>query len=130
MLLAKVLWITCDAPASGLHASGSFTVALPAEPQSPDPAAAFDDGAASRVSIQVYDTLVGYQPGGSLPVPGLAESWSVSADGLIWIFVLRSGLSFHDGTQLDAAAVQFNLERWWDPAHPYLSGRRLRTPST
>jgi peptide/nickel transport system substrate-binding protein len=104
--------------ASGLQTEGSFTVALPAEPQSLDPAATTDTGSL-RVSIQVYDTLVGYQPGGSLPVPGLAESWSVSTNGLIWIFNLRSGLRFHDGTSLDAAAVKFNLERWWDPAHPH-----------
>ena len=40
-------------------------------------------------------------------VPGLAESWEVSDDGLTWTFKLREGVTFHDGTPLDAAAVVF-----------------------
>ncbi|MEO0564071.1 MAG: ABC transporter substrate-binding protein, partial [Chloroflexota bacterium] len=44
-------------------------------------------------------------------VPGLATSWTVSEDGLAYDFELREGVSFHDGTSLDAQAVAFNLDR-------------------
>jgi peptide/nickel transport system substrate-binding protein len=49
-------------------------------------------------------------------VPKLAESFEVSADGLAMTIRLRRGILFHDGTQLDAAAVKFNLDRFIDPA--------------
>src|SRR5207244_695820 len=44
-------------------------------------------------------------------VPDLATSWHHSADGKVWTFTLRSGVKFHDGTPLDAAAVKFTFDR-------------------
>ena len=63
-----------------------------------------------------------YQPGGSFLVPGLAQNWSVSGDGLTWTFNLRPGISFHDGTALNADAVAFNIRRWWDRDNPDHNG--------
>ena len=51
-------------------------------------------------------------------MPGLAQNWSVSADGLTWTFNLSPGISFHDGTALNADAVAFNIRRWWDRDNP------------
>jgi ABC-type transport system substrate-binding protein len=51
--------------------------------------------------------------------PALAESWEVSEDGLKWVFHLRDGVTFHDGTPFDADAVVFNFERIIDPDHPF-----------
>ena len=45
------------------------------------------------------------------PEPGLAERWEESADGLTWRFVLRPGLSLHDGTPLDARVVRASIEK-------------------
>lgn len=42
-------------------------------------------------------------------IPGLAESWSVSDDGLVWSFKIREGLTFHDGSPLDAEAVAWSM---------------------
>ena len=80
------------------------------------------DTSSHLVTSQIYETLVNVEAGGSTPVPGLAESWSVSPDGLTWTFNLRGGVTFHDGSNLNAAAVAYNIERWWDPAHPFHDG--------
>jgi peptide/nickel transport system substrate-binding protein len=98
--------------------TGDLVVALDRDVAGLD-AAVVEDTASLLVAAQIYDTLVAYQPGGSFPVPGLAQSWSASADGLTWTFNLRPGISFHDGTPLNAEAVAFNIRRWWDPASPY-----------
>jgi peptide/nickel transport system substrate-binding protein len=72
-----------------------------------------------QITAQIVETLVTYGLNDSTPAAGLAESWSVSADGLTWFFSIRNGVTFHDGTPLSAAAVAFNLQRQWDPGHPY-----------
>jgi peptide/nickel transport system substrate-binding protein len=56
----------------------------------------------------IYDTLVEEQ-GISNFQPGLAESWDVSDDGLVWTFKIREGVKFHDGTVCDANAVAWSL---------------------
>lgn len=59
----------------------------------------------------VYDTLV-YRDAETLEfVPGLAESWEVSEDGLVYTFHLRSDVTFHDGTPFNADAVRISFER-------------------
>jgi len=63
----------------------------------------------------VYDTLVYQDPKTGDMVPGLAERWEVSQDGLIYTFYLRKGVHFHDGTPFSAEAVRFNLERVTKP---------------
>ncbi len=62
----------------------------------------------------VYDTLVWQDLNGEF-VPGLAESWEISDDGLIYTFHLRKDVKFHDGTPFNAQAVKFNLDRIADP---------------
>jgi peptide/nickel transport system substrate-binding protein len=64
---------------------------------------------------QVYDTLVYRNPETGDFTPGLAESWTISPDGLIYTFNLRRGVIFHDGTPFNANAVGANLERITDP---------------
>ena len=52
--------------------------------------------------------------------PALAESWTVSDDGLDYIFTLRQNVTFHDGASFNADAVIANFTRWFDtedPAH-------------
>lgn len=56
----------------------------------------------------IYDTLV-EEMGISNFQPGLAESWEVSDDGLVWTFKIREGVKFHDGTVCDANAVAWSL---------------------
>jgi oligopeptide transport system substrate-binding protein len=49
------------------------------------------------------------------PVPGAAEKWSVSADGLTWTFKLRPGLMWSDGTPLTAGDFVYSFRRLLDP---------------
>src|SRR5919108_728865 len=49
-------------------------------------------------------------------VPELAESWEMQEEGKTWVFHLRKGVKFHDGTDFDAAAVAWNFQRITDPA--------------
>ncbi len=56
----------------------------------------------------LYDTLV-EEASISNFVPGLAESWSVSDDGLVWTFKIREGVTFHDGTPCTAEDVAWSL---------------------
>lgn len=97
--------------------NGTLTIALDAEPPSLDPAGNSLSLANGSVYNGVYDTLM--EPVfGKDPVPGLAESVTESPDRLSWTLKIRSGVTFHDGTALDAAAVVTNIERF--RASPYV----------
>jgi peptide/nickel transport system substrate-binding protein len=59
----------------------------------------------------LHDALVKPMPGNAM-APSLAESWSVSRDGLVYEFVLRKGVRFHNGDALTADDVKFSFERY------------------
>ncbi|MFW6312916.1 MAG: ABC transporter substrate-binding protein, partial [Spirochaetota bacterium] len=61
-----------------------------------------------------YDTLVEPDRSGVL-VPALAESWDVSADGLVWTFSLREDVVFHNGDRFTSEDVKATFERLLDP---------------
>jgi len=82
-----------------------------------DPDAAADEaGVAARDAV--YDGLVAYEPGKTRITGRVAQSWTVSPDGLTYTFKLRSGVTFHDGTPLDSDAVKASLVRRMASAHP------------
>lgn len=98
-----------DAGASG----GTFVFAGSAEPVTLDPTFA-SDGESFRVARQMYEGLVGTQPGTADPAPLLAKEWEVSEDGLTYDFTLETGVKFHDGTDFNAEAVCWNFDRWYN----------------
>jgi peptide/nickel transport system substrate-binding protein len=59
----------------------------------------------------MHDALVKPMPGNAM-APSLAESWTVSRDGLAYEFVLRKGVRFHNGDPVSAEDVKFSLERY------------------
>ncbi|HEY6203653.1 MAG TPA: ABC transporter substrate-binding protein [Candidatus Limnocylindria bacterium] len=109
--------VATPTPAGTVESGGSFRVALTADATTLDPWNASDVNT-QLVTRQIFETLVDYDAGGSKIVPKLAETWSVSPDGRSWTFALRRGVKFHDGTDLDAAAVVLNFDRARQAAHP------------
>ncbi|MBI5259393.1 MAG: peptide ABC transporter [Burkholderiales bacterium] len=87
---------------------GVLKVASPANPSSLDPATG---GAGSdHVFLwTMYDTLVDWDYATLKPQPGMAE-WA-TPDANSFVLTIKPGISFHDGTPMDAAAVKFNLDR-------------------
>jgi peptide/nickel transport system substrate-binding protein len=77
----------------------------------------------------LHDALVKPMPG-QPNAPSLAESWSVSKDGLVYEFVLRKGVKFHDGEPLTAEDVKFSFERYRGSAYKTLKNRvaSIETP--
>lgn len=68
------------------------------------------DYSASVLAYNLYDTLIESKPGGGV-VPHLAETWTMSDDGLKYTFKLRQGVKFHGGNTMTADDVVFSLER-------------------
>jgi ABC-type dipeptide transport system, periplasmic component len=56
-------------------------------------------------------------------IGALAQSWSVSPDGLTYTLKLREGVTFHDGTPFNAEAVQVNFSRVMDKESPVFDSR-------
>ena len=63
------------------------------------------------VLYALHDALVKPMPSG-LHTPSLAESWTQSKDGLLYEFVLRKGVRFHNGDPVTAEDVKFSFERY------------------
>ena len=102
-----------DEGGSSAAAGGTFVFAGSADPVSLDPAFA-EDGESFRVARQIFEGLVGTEPGTAEPAPLLATEWESADDGLSHTFTLREGVTFHDGTPFDAEAVCFNFDRWYN----------------
>jgi peptide/nickel transport system substrate-binding protein len=66
------------------------------------------------VAMNIGCGLVNITPNGQF-VGDAAASWNVSPDGLTYTFKLRDNVLFHDGTNVDAAAVKFSMDRIRDP---------------
>ncbi|MBN2552734.1 MAG: hypothetical protein JXB06_08180 [Spirochaetales bacterium] len=97
--------LAVGAPAPG----GELVVAKPTDPQSLDPQ--LDSGGpSSEIQYGVLENLVSFDANMELR-PELATSWDISADGRTYTFSLRRGVKFHDGTDFNADAVKFMVER-------------------
>jgi len=76
-----------------------------------DPAETSGIGTPFMILYALHDALVKPMPGNAM-APSLAESWSVSKDGLVYEFVLRRGVRFHNGDPVTADDVKFSFERF------------------
>lgn len=81
------------------------------------------DGESLRACEQVTEPLLSYQIGGTATeTGGVAESYESSADLTEWTFHLRQGVTFHDGSALDANDVVMSYAVQWDAANPLHKG--------
>lgn len=92
---------------------GTLKAGLQADPAELDPHKT-SLTAAWHVIEHIYDGLVSVSPA-LTPVPALAESWDISADGITYTFKLRSGVKFHNGREMTADDVKYSLERISNP---------------
>ncbi|HET9906430.1 MAG TPA: ABC transporter substrate-binding protein [Anaerolineales bacterium] len=76
------------------------------------------DGETFRACLQIYDSLLAYEFGGTQAVPALAESWESNEDGTEWTFTLRQGVTFHNGATFDANDVVATYSALWDASNP------------
>jgi peptide/nickel transport system substrate-binding protein len=102
---------------TGPRDGGTIIVGLQAEPTTLD-SPQISDYNSGRAAYGIYDSLTRFKDESTEVEPGLAESWDISDDGLVYTLHLRQGIKFHDGTDFNAEAVKFNLERQIDPNHP------------
>ncbi|KZY49291.1 ABC transporter substrate-binding protein [Sulfitobacter sp. KE29] len=109
-LMTGVASAALVAAATTALAKDDITVAMQLEPPHLDPTSAAAGAIDSVLYTNVFEGLTRFMGDGSV-VPGLAESWEISEDGLTYTFKLREGVTFHDGTTMDAEDVKFTLDR-------------------
>ncbi|WP_375264608.1 ABC transporter substrate-binding protein [Planktotalea sp.] len=113
--MANFKTLLLGASAAALLAGAAFaktdiTLALQLEPPHLDPTSAAAGAIDSVLYSNVFEGLTRFMEDGSV-VAGLAQSWEISEDGLSYTFKLREGVTFHDGTAMDAEDVKFSLDR-------------------
>ncbi|MDQ6794332.1 MAG: ABC transporter substrate-binding protein [Chloroflexota bacterium] len=119
LLLAAIVLAACgngSSSSGGGSSSGGtskhgdkLTVAIGIDPDTLDPAAQTTTTAGQIVDMMA-EPLVTIDGSGNV-APRLATSWTNAADGLSYTFTLRSGIKFSDGTDFNAQAVKFSLDR-------------------
>ena len=121
--LLPILSILFAALAGAANAQTTLVVAIAADPTGLDPEVVLNN-TSGFVMATIYDGLVKYKSGTVEVEPGLAESWSISADGLTYTFKLRKGVKFHDGTAFDAPGFVKTINRLSksDPDTAYNTG--------
>lgn len=81
-----------------------------ADPRGMDPALV-DDSLSSKINCQIYEGLLQYAKDSTDIEPCLAKEWEISEDQLSYTFKLQEGVKFQDGTDFNAEAVKFNVDR-------------------
>jgi peptide/nickel transport system substrate-binding protein len=91
-------------------AKDSLVLGTVLEPPHLDPTAGAAAAIDEVVYANIFEGLTRIDRNGEVK-PALAESWTVSDDGLVYTFRLHQGVKFHDGTTFDSADVKFSLDR-------------------
>jgi peptide/nickel transport system substrate-binding protein len=116
--------IAAEARAQAPKSGGTLTYAVTAEPPSTD-CHAITTYAAVHVLAPHYSLLLRVDQDAYPKLkPDVAESWTVSADGLTYTFKIRQGLVFHDGTPLTSKDVKATFDRLRAPPEGIVSIRK------
>jgi peptide/nickel transport system substrate-binding protein len=111
---AALAVFTASAILAGTQANAqsrdALTIGMTLEPPHLDPTAGAAGAIDAIVYANVFQGLTRIDQNGAVQ-PQLATGWRVSDDGLVYTFELKPGVTFHDGTALDASDVVFSLDR-------------------
>ncbi len=116
----RVVEINYDLPGEG-QANGTMIVGRGGDSVLLD-SGSVTDGESAMVIQEIAEPLVRQEGISTKPIPWLAESWETE-DSQTWIFHLRQGVTFHDGTPFNAEAVKWNIDRWRFPDNEWRFGR-------
>jgi peptide/nickel transport system substrate-binding protein len=111
LLILLVSGIAVASAAAAPEGQMTWAVHVSLAPTWFDPAETPGIGTPFMILYALHDALVKPMPGNAM-APSLAESWSVSRDGLVYEFVLRPGVKFHNGDPVTADDVKFSFERY------------------
>lgn len=113
VLLVFSLIFTSVVVAEGNY-GGEFTGFSSTDPKSLDPASlgSWDQAV---MAANVLEGLARLTPSGQSIEPGVAKSWEVSDDGLVWTFDIREDAYFHNGEKVTAEDVKYSFERVINP---------------
>jgi peptide/nickel transport system substrate-binding protein len=95
---------------AGAASAATLDIALDSSPAGLDPHLVTAFNSVMMVQGNIYQALTDTDASLAV-VPGLAESWTVSDDGLTYTFKLRSGVTFHDGSAFDATDAAASIRR-------------------
>jgi len=95
--------------------SATINIHNGADPTSLDPHKLSGDWE-NRIAGDIFEGLVTDDPGAQ-PIPGQAESWTISDDGLVYTFTLRDGIVWTDGKTVTADDFVYSFQRLMDPAN-------------
>ena len=113
-LLAVFLFVLLALPAAAQVRGGTLRIGMDADNTTMDP-----HMSSAAVDRQVYNNLYGKLVDVDAKfniVPQLAVSWEIKNGGRTYVFKLRRGVKFHDGTDFNAEIVKWNFDRMRDPA--------------
>lgn len=124
IIKASLVALLC---AMSAHASAAKTLVFCSEgsPEGFNPQFYTTGTTQDASSVPLFNRLVEFDLGTTNIVPGLAASWDVSADGLVYTFHLRRGVKFHASARFtpsrdfNADDVVFSYQRMADPKHPF-----------
>ena len=108
----------------GVQAAGTLTVCTDGAPEGFDIVQYETVNTEDAAGLTLYDKLLAFKPGTTEVVPGLAERWEISADGLVYTFHLRKGVKFHTTAwfkptrDMNADDVLWSINRVNDKTHP------------
>ena len=122
LVLVAALFVEAAPGAAAPEGQMTWGVHITLAPTWFDPAETPGIATPFMILYALHDALVKPMPGNAM-APGLAESWSVSKDGLVYEFVLRPGVKFHNGDPVTADDVKFSFERYRGAASRLLKER-------
>jgi peptide/nickel transport system substrate-binding protein len=109
LLAACAPQTTTPTPSGSGARGGQIVFASSTEPLTMNPNVGIISASNTYFSPVIFDSMA--RPGDDMsPIPSLAESWTISPDGLTYTFNLRKGVKFHDGAPFTAADVKYTLD--------------------